>query len=192
MRTHAVVGVALFALLAGACDDPNAGFYDPIIREDTVDLAAPLVDPETPTALDVAYSTSGVRGRFPELVADAEQWDLAIRQEDGDLRFAPAGVFGFQNPVGGPSAAGVTSPLERAIDEILEAPSSSALHTDSMVSIETDRIYVVRSRRTAASFSGCVNYAKVQPLEVDAAAGTVRLRVIGNARCNDPRLVEVD
>lgn len=192
MRIRVVFAAVVLVLGAAACDDPNAGLYEPLIREDTVDLAAPLVDENIPTALDVAYASSGVRGRYPELVGDAEQWDLAIRREDGELRFVPAGVFGFQNPVGGASTAGVTAPLERAIEEVEVAPSSSALLSDTTVTIRTDRIYVVRSRRTAASFSGCENYAKVEPLAVDVAAGTVKLRVVGNARCNDPRLVEED
>lgn len=190
MRIKAPVSLALVVVLLAACDDPNDGLFEPIIREDTVDLAAPLVDPEIPTALDIAYGNSGIRGRFPELVGHAQEWDIAIRREDGEMRFAPAAVFGFQNPIGGASTAAVTLPLERAIDEVREAPGESQLRGDTTVAIRTDRVYVVRSRRTAASFAGCENYAKVQPLTVDAAAGTVRLRVVGNARCNDRRLVE--
>jgi hypothetical protein len=192
LRIKALATLALLAVLLTACDDPNDGIFEPIIREDTVDLAVPLVDPDIPTALDIAYASSGVRGRYPELVADAQEWDLTIRVQDGELRFVPAGVFGFQNPAGGVSTAAVTAPLERAIDEIRQAPGDAQLHADSAVTIRTDRVYVVRSRRTAASFAGCENYAKVQPLALDAAAGTVRLRVIGNARCNDRRLVEED
>lgn len=192
MRIKTPVIMALAAVLLTACDDPNDGLFQPIIREDTVNLAAPLIDPDIPTALDIAYATSGIRARYPELVADAQEWDIAIRLEDGELRFVPAGVFGFQNPIGGPSNAAVTLPLERALDELRQAPGDSQLRSDTAVVIRTDRIYVVRSRRTAASFSGCENYAKVQPLAVDAAAGTVQLRVIGNARCNDRRLVEED
>ena len=192
MRIIALATVALLVLTVSACDDPNDGLFDPIIQEDTVDLAAPLVDPEIPTALDVALAASGVRGRFPELVADAEEWDLAIRREDGVLVFVPAATFGFQNPnpIGGLSRAAVTVPLERAMEEVIEAPGQSSLLSDTTITIRTDRIYVVRSRRTAASFAGCENYAKVQPLAVDPVAGTVKLRLIGNARCNDPRLAE--
>src|SRR5690606_17684241 len=102
----------------------------------------------------------------------------------------PAAVFGFQNPIGGTSTAAVTLPIERALDEIIEAPGQASLRSDTTVGIRTDRAYVVRSRRTAAAFSGCENYAKVQPLSVDVAAGLVKLRIIGNSRCNDPRLVE--
>ena len=78
------------------------------------------------------------------------------------------------------------------IDEIREAPGDSQLHGDTTIAIQADRTYILRSRRTSASYTGCENYAKVQPLSVDATAGTVKLRVIGNARCNDRRLVEVD
>jgi hypothetical protein len=190
LRIHALASVAILLVLSTACDDPNDGLFEPIIREDTVDLAAPLVNQGIPTALDVAFSHSPIRGRFPELVSDAESWDLAIRREDGALVFAPAGTFGFQNPIGGISTAAVTLPLERAMEEVIEAPGQSSLRSDTTVAIRADRIYVVRSRRTSAAFSGCENYAKVQPLSVDPVEGLVKLRIIGNARCNDPRLAE--
>lgn len=186
-------GAALLLLGLAACDDPNSGIYDPRIREDTVDLAAPAVAPEIPSALDVSYSSGPIRGRYPELAADAENWDVAIRREGDELLFAPAGLFQFQNPtVGGASTAGVTEPIERTMDELRQAPSESAFVDDSMITIRPGFVYVVRSRTTGASFSGCQNYAKVQPLEVNAEAGTVRLRVVGNERCNDRRLVEED
>jgi hypothetical protein len=190
LRINALATVAMLVLTLTACDDPNDGLFEPIIQEDTVDLAVPLVDPEIPTALDVALAASPVRGRFPELVGDAEAWDFAIRREEGVLVFAPAATFGFQNPIGGLSTAAVTLPLERGMDEVIEAPGQSSLRSDTTITIRTDRIYVVRSRRTAASFAGCENYAKVQPLAVDPVAGMVKLRMIGNARCNDPRLAE--
>lgn len=192
MRYMALAPVALLMVVLAACDDPNAGLYDPIIREDTVDLAVPLADLDVPTALDVSYATSPVRGRFPELVGDAEEWDVAIRREEGRLMFVPAGVFGFNNPIGGATTAGVTAPLERAMDEVIQAPADSTLKSNESVAIVSDRVYVVRSRATAASFSGCQNYAKMEALEIDAEAGLVKLRVIGNARCNDRRLIEVD
>ena len=185
-------GAALLLLGLAACDDPNSGIYDPLMRQDTVSLAAPAVAPEIPSALDVAYASSPVRGRYPELAADAESWDVAIRRSGGELHFAPAGLFQFQNPVGGATTAAVTEPIERTIDELRQAPSESAFRGDSMVAIRRGFVYVVRSRATGASFGGCQNYAKVEPLEVDVEAGTVRLRVVGNARCNDRRLVEED
>lgn len=192
MRIRTLACAAALILLVAACDDPNDGLFEPIIREDTVDLAIPLADSELPSALDVAFSASPIRGRYPELVADAEQWDLTIRREDGALVFVPAAAFGFQNPIGGRSSAGVTLPMERAFDEVIEAPTSGAFHTDSTITIRSDRIYVARSRQTPAAFGGCENFAKLQPLSVDEAAGTVKIRIVGNARCNDPRLVEED
>jgi hypothetical protein len=178
-------------VVLAACDDPNAGLFEPVIREDTVDLAAPLVDPAIPTALDVAYAASVIRGRYPELVSDAEEWDFAIRRENGEILLVPAQVFGFRNPIGGASSAAIVA-SNRAFDEVIEAPGRADLESDTMMPIREGNVYVVRSRRTAASFGGCENYAKVQPLDVDVAAGTVKLRIVGNARCNDPRLAEED
>lgn len=187
-----LAGAALLVMSLAACDDPNSGIFDPLIRQDTVELAVPAVAPEIPSALDVSYSSSQIRGRYPELAADAESWDVTIRRGEGTLLFAPAGIFEFQNPVGGTTTAAVTAPMERALDELRQAPSEGAFIGDSMIPIRTGFVYVVRSRATGASFGGCQNYAKVEPLSVDVAGGTVQLRVIGNARCNDRRLVEED
>jgi hypothetical protein len=154
----------MLVLAAAACDDPNSGIFDPLIQVDTVDLAIPLVDPAVPTALDVAYADSPLRGRFPELVSHAEHWDVTLRREGGNLVMVPAGVLGFRNPVGGGSTAAVSRPMQRGFDEVIEAPSSGLLLIDSTVTVTLGDVYVVRSRRTAAGFGGCENYAKVQPL----------------------------
>lgn len=182
----------MLVLTAAACDDPNSAIFDPMIQEDTVDLAIPLVDRQVPTALDIAYALSPIRGRFPERVSDAGQWDIAIRREGNDLVFVPAKVFGFDNPIGGESTAAVTTPLPRGMDEVIEAPGRADLISDSTIAIRAGNVYVARSRRTNAAFGGCENYAKVQPLSVDVAAGLVKLRLVGNARCNDPRLAVED
>ncbi len=191
MRIHAMAAALLLTMGLAACDDPNSGLFDPIIRDDTVDLAAPTVDPATPTALDVAYASSLIMGRFPELVADAEQWDFAIRREGGELLLIPAGVFGFQNPTGGVSRAAVSTPVNRPLGEILRV-NADLLRGDTAVALEEGEVYMLRSRRTNAAFGGCENFAKLHPLEVDVAAGRVKLHVIGNARCNDPRLAPED
>jgi hypothetical protein len=189
LRIHALAGAAILALALTACDDPNAGLFDPIIGEDTVDLAVPLAAASVPTALDIAFANSPIRGRFPELVADAEQWDFAIRREGGELRLVPAGIFGFRNPIGGISRAAVSLPLGVPLADVDRA-SGNQLDTILPVALQQGAVYVLRSRRTSAAFGGCENYAKIQPLAVDVAAGLVKLRVVGNARCNDPRLVE--
>lgn len=188
----ALAVAALLAVFLAACDDPNSGVFDPQIRQDTVDLAVPAVAPEIPSALDVSYASSPIRGRYPELAADAESWDVTIRRGEGTLLFAPAGLYEFQNPVGGATTAAITAPIERTIDELRQAPSEGAFIRDSMIPVRTGVVYVVRSRATGASYGGCQNYAKVEPLAVDVAGGTVQLRVVGNARCNDRRLVEED
>lgn len=51
-------------------------------------------------------------------------------------------------------------------------------------------MYVVRSRVNQRPGSvGCVNYAKIAPLEVDRALDRVRLVVATNTFCEDTRLV---
>lgn len=188
MRHIAALFVAASLGLASACDGGTGYRIEPLITSDTVDLAAPGSATGLPTAVDVT-STSGIiaGGRFPERQQDAEQWDLAIRVRDGQVVFVPAGALGLSsNPA-------VTHPLMgQSFDQVIEAPGAAAFVADSAVVVQEGAVYVVRSRVFSCGFGGAAQYAKIQPLAVSAADGTVQLRIATNEVCGDPRLVEQD
>src|SRR5690349_12960734 len=71
----------------GGCDDPF-GSGDAVLATDTVTLTAPSAQSAAaPSALDV---TAGNLVRFPEHLADARSWDVALRLEGGVFRLLPS------------------------------------------------------------------------------------------------------
>lgn len=189
MRQITALVALIPVVVLTACDDPNSFRIDPLLVEDTVELAAPTVSATLPSAVDISSSAGPILTRFPEREGDAERWDLTVRARNGELLLLPAGALGLTNPIGGPSAAAITAPLPESFTELIEAPRTSAFRTDSGVVAQVGAVYGARSRRTSGGFGACENFAKIQPLEVVPSEGRVRLRIVTNHRCNDPRLV---
>ncbi|HET7274790.1 MAG TPA: hypothetical protein VFI91_06395 [Longimicrobiaceae bacterium] len=186
MSLNKFVLVILLASGLSACGGDPFFRRDPVLATDTIEVAAPTPANEgLPTALDITtngFSIAG--GRFPERTEDAQRWDFAIRLEDGNLVFKPLGAFGID------SRAAITRPLGgETFEGLEEAPPLSAFVSDSTVVIEMGAVYAARSREPA---TGCSQYGKLQPLEVNVATGRVKLVVTTNGQCGDPRLVPVD
>jgi predicted small secreted protein len=174
------------ALSLAACDDPT-GFGRAVIVTDTLTLGVPSVAPDTmPSALDV-FSRDQINvggGRFPERPAEAEEWDVTLRLRNGQLQLLPRGALGLDS-----RRAGITAAVAGATFEGLrEAPASARYATTEGQALAQGAVYVVRSR----TVQGCSHYAKLQPLALDAAAGTARVAVATSASCSDTRLVRED
>lgn len=169
-----------------ACNG-TTGIGNPIIVTDTLTVGAPSVAPASvPSAVDVV-SFSGAPiggGRFPERPSDAEQWDFTLRLRGGEFVFLPRGAVGVSA-----NRAGITRPMDTPFEDVRQAPASSRFLTDSAVVVRQGATYVVRSRIYS---NPCFQYARVQPLELNVAAGTVRMQVVTSATCQDTRLVEKD
>jgi hypothetical protein len=190
LRSFLVVLVVCVApaLVLSGCEDPAWGRQDPLIATDTVELAAPTAGlPEVPSALDVIAVGGFIQGgRFPERVADANQgWDLAVRVREGRVVFVPSSALGFE------SRAGWVGPVQgQTFEGLREVPAGARFETQNAMVIEPGAIYVIRSREFTTGFMGrCAQFAKLQALEVDAAAGTVSVQIASNERCFDTRLV---
>lgn len=189
-RFLAPLPLAVLALLT-ACEDDQFRI-DPLLTTDTVTIAAPQAGSTLPSALDVTAAGGVIQGgRFPEQVRDAEQFDLVLRRRDGQLAFVPAGVLGLRDLRGDTSRAGITQPLNgQTFAGLEEAPERNAFVTDRPVPVQQGAVYAVRSRVVSCGFSGGEQYAKLQPLDVEPATGTVTLQITTNERCQDTRLVE--
>lgn len=182
----AASGLVLAAALA-ACNDTTAFQIQPQIFTDTVQLAAsgaPDAD-ALPTALDISVQGNGVvGGRFPERLSDAGQWDFLVRVKKGAIVLVPSGALGIE------SRAGISAPIAGANFETLnQVPKNTTFGIDSATALTNGAVYAVRSRFFSNGVSTCQQYAKLQPLAVDPAAGRVTLRVATNAVCGDQRLV---
>jgi hypothetical protein len=180
---------AVPALAITACEDPFFGRLDPLIIEGNFAIAAPSPgEPELPSALDVTAAGGAIRGgRFPERLQDANLgWDLTVRVRDGRLVLLPSAAMGF----GG--RAGITEPVQgQTFEGLADLPPGARFETAEPIAAVPGALHVIRSREFATGFGACVQYAKMQVLEVDTAARIVRVRVATNERCFDTRLVPV-
>ncbi|MDQ3555574.1 MAG: hypothetical protein M3409_02185 [Gemmatimonadota bacterium] len=184
-RTACLSVLSLGALLAAACGDPTGSAFDPVIATDTVQIAPPSAEAGAlPSAVDLSIAGGvfgGINGptRFPERSADASAgWDLTVRSTSGGLVFFPAGALGLSFNSG-------ISPRAEAFESIERAPEMLAEYvTDAAVPLAVGSVYVARTRQRG----GCVQYSKLRVLEI-GAGDAVRLEIVGNERCTDPRLV---
>ncbi|MBA4157076.1 MAG: hypothetical protein H0X65_06325 [Gemmatimonadetes bacterium] len=183
------------ALGITACGDPAFGRTDPQIAHDTVSIQAPSdQQPQASSALDVTAQIGLIGGaRDPERLANAPapgelqgRWDLVVRRQDGQLVFLPAGAV-----LGTRSRAGISQPLAgQTFEELREVPAGTVFVTDSAVAVQPGQLYVVRSREFRGGFGNCLQYAKLRPVQADAATGSVQVEVATNEVCFDTRLVE--
>lgn len=188
MRPTSYLPLFLTIILAAGCEDTSGMRMDPLITNDTLEVAAPTSGTLLPTAIDVTATGGRIGGgRFPEKQSDAERWDIAVRMRGGALVFVPSSALGLG------TASGITEALAgRTFESVREAPGSASFITDGEVVIQEGAVYVVRSRSIPCGFGATSLYAKIQPLEVSVEDGRVRLQISTNEVCGDPRLVPTD
>ena len=192
--TRRAGGTALALLLLGtaACgDDPFELRWD--AAPDTV-LLYSLARPEL--NLPSAFSFYGTPNFAPygrtvvvEAPGTTGQWDVALDTRGGEL------VFVLPRTLGIPSRARITSLGSGIGFEALEsAPSdTAAYHAEEPLSVAEGDLYVVQTDTRPGRFGrSCVYYAKVEPLEADPEAGTLRFVYQTTPVCNDRRLVPPD
>lgn len=191
MRFTLIAGVAVGLAVLTGCNDPNAFRIDPILAMDTVEIAAPLPGtPPLPTALDITGNGSGrINGaRFPERPRDALEWDFVVRIMEGEVVLIPARGVGVVD-----SRAALTGPVPgETLASLREAPGASAFDTQQPVVMRVGNVHVARSRDTFTFLCSGVQFAKLEPLEVDVTTGRVVLAIVTNERCGDPRLVYIE
>ena len=118
-----------------------------------------------------------------------------MRIEDGEIVLVPSEALRVESRA--PPA--ITPPIEGVtFDGLREAPGRSDFVRDSAIVMRVGSLYAARSREFLAlnpvlgSLVPCVQYAKLEPLAVDIAAGTLRLKIATNENCGDPRLIAVE
>lgn len=174
---------SLFACapLLSACDDNNL-LATLILSSDTTTIGVPGGTAEG-SAIDIVRSSGDFDlVRNPERLTDAEQWDLAVRRTETGLVFRP-----FTPVASTFRGAGITV-ATRSFEDIDEAPRGSTAYSTEAVPVTLNGVYLLRSRQFASSTLLCVKYAKIRVLEVNQAAGTVRMSLVINEGCDDERL----
>jgi hypothetical protein len=172
-------------VVAAGCDNGLIVNY-PSLVTDTITLYAPATqNAGRGTAMDISSDRAfGIAGlRFPEKPSQAGQWDLTLRVIDNSIYLVPQGAF-FA------SAAAITPPItDQSFDSMIEIPGISTFRTDTMIALQEGQLFAARSRDLG---SGCIVFAKLQPLTVDVENAKVFFRIVTNESCSDPRLMMVE
>lgn len=184
MRSSWPVTVAAgAALLIGATACTNDPFaFDWNDTPDTVVLYS-LARPEL-NLVSAFNFFSGVPIRV-EGASATGSWDAALDTQGGGLVLVPPGAFGVIgtariSTLGGMSLADVTRAPSDTLDYVANA----------RVPIQMGNVYVIKTNRTPGSFGrNCVYYAKMEPVVVDPAGGTLTFEYVTNPVCNSLDLV---
>lgn len=170
------------APLLSACDD-NGLLGTLLLSPDTAVIGLPGGTVAEGSAIDIVRSAGDFDlVRNPELVTDAEQWDLALRRTPTGLAFLP-----FTPVASSLRGAGIAT-TTRAFDAIDKAPRGNSSYSSQPVAVTAGGVYLLRSRQFSTSGLLCVKYARLRVVEVNEAAGTVRFAIVINEGCDDERL----
>ena len=167
-----------------ACDDPFE-IDDWTSTTDTIQIFS-ISRPELigrPAAYDFV-SRVLVRVESP---AASGSWDVALRDESGQLSLVPAS--GFQGQV---SRAGLALITNTTFEALAEAPGDTASYSVNPRVLQVGQVYAVRTRRAGCGFSTGVRFGKIKIISVDQAAGTVRFASVVNPLCNNRDLIPPD
>lgn len=175
--------LALASFVAGGCEDDPFGLDDWEARPDTL-LLYSLARPELnlPSAVNL-YRGFTVVVESPSATGN---WDLALDTDDGRLVFLTPLALGVA------SQARIAAFPGMSYDDVRRAPSdtTSFAPAEQPVPVELGTTYVIRTSEYRDLFGrSCVFYAKLQPLEADVAAGTVRFMTDANPNCRELDLV---
>lgn len=177
------LAAALTVGLAGASacgDDPFQ--VDWVEAPDTVTLHS-LARPDMNLSSGFDFiNRVAVRIESPNATGN---WDLAVDTRGGALVLLPPGSLGVA------SKAQVAALPGRTFQDVTEAPADTALYSSRLpVPVQTGTVYVWRTRQSFGSWGMvCVYYAKMEPLAVDAQAGTLTFVFDSSPACNDRSLV---
>jgi hypothetical protein len=179
--------VPMLALALAACDDPyGPGFW--VATPDTMVMysASRVEYIGFRSALNIANDpVTALPIEAPGLTGN---WDVALTDHAGGLALVPAAAFD-----GVASRARIAvMPAGVGFAEVEQAPRDTTAYTAEAVSLQEQRVYVIRSRRASCGFSSGYRYAKVMPVDVDAVAGTLRFIIVRNPYCDDRSFVPPD
>ena len=181
---RAAVAAALVVGALTACgDDPFSFRWDD--TPDTVQLYS-LARPELNLASGFNFF-DGARVRV-EAPNTAGGWDVALDTQGQDLVLLPPGALGIS------ARARITAIPGTPFADVQEAPEDTAVYeSDLPLALTSGTIYVVRTNRRRGSFgSTCVYYAKLEPVTIDVAGGSLTFRYVSSPICNSRDLIPPD
>jgi hypothetical protein len=176
-----IVPLLVLVLVASGCDE-NDSFYAWAASPDTAVLYS-LSRPEL--TLVSAFNFSQRSPVRIETMGAGLSWDMALDTRGGHLVLLPPGALGIESRARVARLPGMT------FSEIVEAPEDSLLYSGIQpVPLDLTSAYVVRTDLRGSPFGGtCVFYAKLQPLTIDVAEGSLEFVFDASPLCNDRRVV---
>jgi hypothetical protein len=180
---------AVFPLLLVGCDDEIDNSWPGGALVDTVSMFS-LSRPELigrASAFDFATAAPLARPVIVEDVQAGGSWDFALVDQAPGFALVPSSAFaGFDARVGIAPMTGT------GFDALAEAPRDSAAYRRTAVPVELGRVYVVRSHRVQYGFGQAYFFGKMEVLEINMQAGSIRFRYTINPIGNDRRLIPPD
>ena len=173
--------VAALLVGAAACgDDPFA--YDWSDTPDTT-LLYSMARPEL--NLRSAFNFRQKLSLEVEAPTSSGSWDAAVDTRGGEIVLLPPGALGV---VG---AARITTLEGMKLEDVRRAPGDTLVYVaDQPVPVAMGNVYVIKTNRSRGSYgSSCIYYAKVAPVVIDVAGGTLTFEYVTNPVCNSSDLV---
>ena len=187
VRVPAAAAIGIAVLVAGsACgDDPFSIRWQ--LQADTV-LLYSLARPQPNLDSGFNFRRGEIGPVRIEAATATGTWDVALDTRGGQLVFLPPGALGVS------SRARVTALPGMSRLDVLEAPSDTTVYSaDEPIVVETGTVYVIRTDRTlGASGISCVYYARLEPVMIDVAGGTLTFVYDASPVCNSLRLIPPD
>lgn len=123
-----------------------------------------------------------------EAAGASRAWDVALDTRGGQLVVIPPGTLGVD------SRARIVALPGQTFTAVQMAPSDTLLYSAaSPLPASRSTTYVVKTDLRSSPFGvTCQYYAKFQPIELDAAAGSMKFIYDVSPACNDRRLVPPD
>ena len=120
-----------------------------------------------------------------ELPVATGRWDVALDTEGGSLVLLPPGALGIT------SRARIAALPATSYSDVTEAPADTLLYeANDPVPVVAGTIYVIRTNLRPGSFnSSCTYYAKMEPIDIDLAGGSLTFQYITSPICNSRDLI---
>lgn len=170
--------VAALITVAAACDDPNA--IPDASAPNVVDTLFLWSLTDGPLTQPTAYSINSRNGVRTWEVGN--NFEFAFDETDGgEPVFLPTDVLGLLGT--GALKPGLKRPAATATwDDMTRAPSNGYIVSDT-VPIAAGDLFYIRTTVSTCSFLGVPLYGKLQVIDLDPVAHTVRVQVLANQNC---------
>jgi hypothetical protein len=178
VKKRDAVGIAVLVWVVSSCSDPFSQFLGDVpLEPTTVELT------DFRTASLQAHTAFDVVGSRTVRIDQTGGWDYLFEiGESGTLQLTPFATVSNQF-----SEAGLQH-VDKTFEGLRNAPSSGYV-IDQPTEVTEGDVLAAISRRDPSVRGRCRYYAKIEILEIDEAARTIRFMHLINPNCEDRVLI---